>query len=88
MFDKNKSRERAQKNLARQEEALKITLNEIDFIMKKNPSATALIDALRVKRDRQAHAIAGTKQLIELYSDDPSQTEIPGTEKKKAPNGR
>jgi len=77
MFDKQKALENAQRKLATQQASLKQTLDEIDYVEKNAPNATALIKSLRVKRDRQTNTIAATEQTIELYAKpDPAQLDI------------
>lgn len=68
MFDRLKALENAQRKLLGQQANLKSTLAELDYITKAKPDAAELIKIQRTKRDRQAHAIRATEQLIELYS--------------------
>lgn len=68
MFDKDYAVEQAQQKLARQQDALKTTLTQIDHIQQVEPTAVALLKALRIKRDRQAAAIKATEELIAIYS--------------------
>jgi len=84
MFDPKYAVEQAQQKLARQQDGLKTTLTQIDHIEKVEPTAVALIKALRIKRDRQAAAIKATEQLIQVYTKpDPAQLELAETEPKK-----
>jgi len=69
MFDRTKAVENANKKLARQQETLQQTLAEIEHITKVRPNATALLNMLRVKRDRQESAIRATNEIIEVYND-------------------
>lgn len=80
MFDRAKALENAYKKLQRQEEALKATLAEIDYISKNRPELVSAIANLKTKRDRQAIAIKATEQLVEFYKDEikKNEPEIPG----------
>lgn len=73
MFDKVKALENARKKLTRQNETLKHTLDELDHITKVAPTATALITAVRTRRDRQATAVKATEQLVALYEEKPKR---------------
>lgn len=74
MFDKQKAVDNANKKLARQQDALKQTLAEIEHIQKIRPSAAALISMLKTKRDRQATAIKATEELIAVYTEETATT--------------
>lgn len=89
MFDRESAAENAGQKLQRQIDALQSTLAEIAYIQKTEPTASALIKALKIKRDRQQQAIKATEQLIKIYSKtDPTQlslTENAGTHETRTP---
>lgn len=89
MFDRETATENAGQKLQRQIDALQSTLAEIAYIQKTEPTASALIKALKIKRDRQQQAIKATEQLIKIYSKkDPNQltlTENAGTHETRTP---
>jgi len=72
-FDKQKALQDAARKLRRQQEILKQTLAQIDFIESKNPLAGNLLAQLRRNRDRQNLAVKATEELIEFYKPDPAQ---------------
>lgn len=68
MFDKQKALENAQRKLGKQQEVLKSTIAELEYLGNTKPTPAALISMLRTKRDRQEAALLATLQLIEIYS--------------------
>lgn len=77
MFDRETAAENAGQKLQRQIDALQSTLAEISYIQKTEPTASALIKALKIKRDRQQQAIKATEQLIKIYAkQDPNQLSL------------
>jgi len=89
MFDRETAAENAGQKLQRQINNLQSTLLEIAYIQKTEPTASALIKALKIKRDRQQQAIKATEQMIKIYSkQDPNQltlTENAGTHETRTP---
>lgn len=60
--------QRLQRNLERQNAALKQTLNEIEHVKQVAPHASQLIAQLIIRRDRQSNNAQATQQHIDILN--------------------
>lgn len=66
------TKQRLQRNLEKQTQALQGTLLEISHLEKVAPNAAQLLMQLRTKRDRQQNALKATQQYIDILNKKPA----------------